>query len=334
MEEEVLQQIAQPTQPTQATNLPSGVTPAVSSLINTSPQVSGQAVVQAATNPLSSLNFSDPFKARSSISKSIGLDDAVSREQEALSALKSFQSQAQAEQQAIEGNRDLSVGLAQGFQSERRKENALGESNLIDALSLVRNQRNVLENRLAQDLTTFQRELANRRDLVAQALQFGDRDVDVNMSIDELQGRVIRAEEDFKEREEKRLKKEQEEAEKKAERDFLNDIYKQAFGKKPKGLSRRETRRALEKAGVDMRSFEQRMNDLKLEGQRLSNANTRSLISKRSAVPQIDEDTAIAYIDAIERGLPFSQVPTEYRDLIVGEIETFGSTSGGGGRSR
>ena len=183
--------------------------------------LSGDALVQSATNPTGRPDFSDPFGAKEAISKRLGLTDAQTAETAVANKLREFQTGAQKEQLAIQGNRDLSLGLAQGFQRQSAQVASLGERGILDELNLARNQRLVLEQKAQDEFSVFQSELNTRRDLVAKALQYGDKGVDVNMSVDELTRRTASAQEIY-------TKKQEKQAEEKA-KEQAKETYKQTL---------------------------------------------------------------------------------------------------------
>lgn len=195
---------------------------------------SGANVLAAATEPVT-YDYSDPYGARTAIGTRLGLGEATTAEQAAAEALTGFQDTTRAQINALRNNRDLSVGLEQGFEATRLREASEQESILTNQLTNAQNARIALENKVNQEWSVFQQEQAKREDLYTTALQYGAKNVNINDSIENL----TKAASEAKSKYEKDQKKEQEK----------DDLKKEArsLGINTKGKSGKELAKAIAK---------------------------------------------------------------------------------------
>jgi len=150
------------------------------------PAINGATLVQAVTQPASPYNYGDPYGAYASIGAKLGLNEATAGEQAAQKALLDYQNTTQAQINKLRNNRDLSTGLEAGFEAMRVREATQEEANLGNQLTLAQNKRLAIENQVGQQYDIFKNELSTRENLLAQAAQYGMKNVNINMGIDEL----------------------------------------------------------------------------------------------------------------------------------------------------
>jgi len=158
--------------------------------LNAQPAISGDSFIQAVTSPASPYNYGDPYGAYASIGKTLGLEEATTGEQAAQKSLLDFQNTTQAQINKLRNNRDLSTGLEAGFESQRIREATAEEANLANLLTLAQNKRMAIEKQVSQQYDVFRSELDKRESLLAEAAQYGLKNVNINMGISELAAAV------------------------------------------------------------------------------------------------------------------------------------------------
>jgi len=158
--------------------------------LNAQPAISGDSFIQAVTSPASPYNYGDPYGAYASIGAKLGLNEATAGEQAAQKSLLDFQNTTQAQINKLRANRDLSTGLEAGFESQRIREATAEEANLANLLTLAQNKRMAIEKQVSQQYDVFRSELDKRESLLAEAAQYGLKNVNINMGISELAAAV------------------------------------------------------------------------------------------------------------------------------------------------
>jgi hypothetical protein len=215
----------------------------------------GQNVVNA-VNGTPSYNYSDPYGAKTSIEERLGLAEATAAEQAAQAELTGFQDTTRAQINKLRDNRDLSTGLETGFEAKRTREATQQEQVLANELQLAQTNRLALDAKVADEYGIYQSERANRQNALLQAIQNGAKNVNIGMSLEDINKASVGAQE-----------KQAEEAEKKAYKDSVKAQLR-AMGSSTKGLSINELERKLKKKIKASNEYDDMIKDLEVQAKR------------------------------------------------------------------
>jgi hypothetical protein len=209
---------------------------------------SGADVLASTENPVYQPNYSDPYGALDSIEKSLGLGTLRDEEAQINAEIAKQKEQAAGIISGIQFDANKTVGLSSG---EMERERTLANNSLntlLDSLNLKQQQIGALESKAQQQFGIYQNELDTKRALMADALQYGDKDVNLNMSIEELTRRGADAKSSYEKEQEKKLQKEQDDAYKKELKDIARSLGISTKTKKGGTMNTKQLEKAIGKA--------------------------------------------------------------------------------------
>jgi len=203
---------------------------------------------------------SDLLGLRSSIYQKYGVSDYAQQAQKAYEALQNFNQNTISQLNQAQ-DQLLGMNKIRGIQSKISRDRAIQEQGLASAYNALANQYKTALAQAQDEFSTIQSEWDYKNKL---RLSYPEAGIDDNDTI------------------EKAMEKIQKFAKKQAENEAFERVYGVSLSARPKGMSKKEWRKKLEKEMKRKQEFEALKEQLTLEKLQTDIANTRSIMEKRN----------------------------------------------------